>query len=310
MTANNLPKSHRIDADALEPIRKSSRFQLTPKILGRLEQLAKARFDIRPLSRSDIDEWRRLSVDACQTLAQSVNASSQIENEHIRVEELDLVLAAVMQQDDNVVTIELSERARAVKSIVETYLWALTLDKKSFIDFDFVLEIHARMFVTTRPLIAGRLKHKNVAIRGSGYDVMTLAPEKVPVYLRAICARTNERLLRAQEFAEESMLLIVAEFILDFLAIHPFEDGNGRVARLLSTYLLERSGYHFARFYPLDSVILETRDAYYQALFLAQKDWFGESEDLTSWVEYYINSIYTQYLRAFQRVLDRQHNRF
>ena len=140
--------------------------------------------------------------------------------------------------------------------------------------------------------------------------MMTLAPDKVPVYLRAICARTNERLLRAQEFAEESMLLVVAEFILDFLAIHPFEDGNGRVARLLSTYLLERSGYHFARFYPLDSVILETREAYYRALFLAQKDWFGESEDLTSWIEYYINSIYTQYLRAFQRVIDRQHGTF
>ncbi len=185
MDATNLPKSHRIDSDTLEPIRKGSRFQLTPKILGRLEQLAKARFDVRQLGRNDMDEWRRLSVDACQSLAQSVNASSQIENEHIRVEELDLVLAAVTQPEDNVVTAELSERARAVKSIVETYLWALTLDKKSFIDFDFVLEIHARMFVTTRPLIAGRLKLKNVAIRGSGYDVMTLAPDKVIVYLRA-----------------------------------------------------------------------------------------------------------------------------
>ena len=200
MNANDLLKSHHIDANALEPIRKGSRFQLTPKIIGRLEHLAKVRFDISPLVRSDIDQWRQLSDEAYQALAQSVNASSQIENEHIRAEELDLVLAAVTQQEDNVVTAELSERARAVKSIVETYLWALTLDKKSFIDFDFVLEIHARMFVTIRPLIAGRLKSK--------------------------------------------------------------------------------------------------------------KDWFGESEDLTPWVEYYINSIYTQYLRAFQRVLDRQHNRF
>lgn len=186
MDTNNSPNSHRIDANALEPIHKASRFQLTPKILGRLEQLAKARFVVRQLDRSDMDEWRVSSAEACQTLAQSVNASSQIENEHIRVEELDLVLAAVTQPEDKVVTAELSECALAVKSIVETYLWALTLDKKSFIGFDFVLEIHSRMFVTTRPLIAGRFKHKNVAIRGSGYDVMTLAPEKAPVYLRAI----------------------------------------------------------------------------------------------------------------------------
>ena len=309
MDDSNLTQSHRIDADVLEPVRKGIRFQLTPRLLGRLEHLAKAQFEIHPFGRSDMDDWRRLSVEDCHALAQSVNASSQIENEHIRVEELDLVLAVVTQQEDNVVTAELSERAHTVKSIYEAYLWALTLDKKSFIDFDFLLEIHARMFVTTNPLIAGRLKSKNVAIRGSGYDVMTLAPEKVPVYLRAICARTNQRLNRGQEFAEESMLLVVAEFILDFLAIHPFEDGNGRVARLLSTYLLERSGYHFARFYPLDSVILETREAYYQALFLSQKDWFGESEDLTPWVEYYINSIYTQYLRAFHRVTDQRRDK-
>ena len=63
------------------------------------------------------------------------------------------MLAAVTQPEDNVVTAELSERARAVKSIVETYLWALTLDKKSFIDFDFVLEIHARMFGFWHPCL-------------------------------------------------------------------------------------------------------------------------------------------------------------
>ena len=54
MDANNLPKSHRIDANTLEPIRKGSRFQLTPKLLGRFEQLAKARFDVRQLGRNDL----------------------------------------------------------------------------------------------------------------------------------------------------------------------------------------------------------------------------------------------------------------
>ena len=77
MDANNSPKSHRIDADASEPIRKASRFKPTPKMLGRLEQLAKARFEVRQLGRSDMEEWWRLSVDAHQSLAQSVNASSQ-----------------------------------------------------------------------------------------------------------------------------------------------------------------------------------------------------------------------------------------
>ena len=157
MDTTNLPKSHRIDADALEPIRKGSRFQLMPKILGRLEQLAKARFDVRQLGRNDMDEWRRLSAEACQTLAQSVNASSQIENEHIRVEELDLVLAAVTQPEDKVVTAELSERARAVMSIVETYLWALTLDKTEMLRLQQLAAEwntnHARVFEQLTPAL-------------------------------------------------------------------------------------------------------------------------------------------------------------
>jgi Fic family protein len=98
--------------------------------------------------------------------------------------------------------------------------------------------------------------------------------------------------------------LATAEFILDFLAIHPFHDGNGRAARLLSTYLLERSGYHFARFYPVDNIILENREAYYDALFSSQRRWYQVDEDLTPWVEFYTDVIFNQYVRAFQRVKD------
>jgi Fic family protein len=103
---------------------------------------------------------------------------------------------------------------------------------------------------------------------------------------------------------DPSRFLTTAEFILDFLAIHPFHDGNGRTARLLSTYLLERCGYHFARFYPLDNVILENRDAYYEALFLAQRRWYEADEDLSPWIEFYTDMVFNQYGRALQRVKD------
>jgi Fic family protein len=90
--------------------------------------------------------------------------------------------------------------------------------------------------------------------------------------------------------------------VVDFLAIHPFSDGNGRTARLLSTYLLERAGYHFARFYSLDTIILERQQAYYKALFDSQREWYKESEDLTPWVEFYLNAIFTQWLRAHEAI--------
>lgn len=58
-------------------------------------------------------------------------------------------------------------------------------------------------------------------------------------------------------------------------------------------------------FYPLDSIILESREEYYDVLFHSQYDWWGEKEDLTPWVKYYVNAVYSQYLRAYQRVLDK-----
>ncbi|MGH8475559.1 MAG: Fic family protein [Methylococcales bacterium] len=301
----NALKVHQIEPAEPKPARTDLRYRVSARLLGRLERLAKARFEIRKLTGQDIESWRHLSPEPYTELAQSVNASSEIENEHVHAQELSLVLAAVTEHKDNVVTDELSDRGKAVKSIIEAYLWALTLDRRSFIDLDLVLEIHSRMFVTTKPQIAGRTKAIEVAIRGGGYDVMTLSPTKTIVFLKSICERTNERLENAVRFAEEPLLLIVAEFILDFLAIHPFEDGNGRTARLLSTYLLERCGYHFARFYPLDNVILESRSEYYEALYRAQKDWFGPSEDLTPWVDFYIDAIHSQFLRAYQRVIDK-----
>jgi Fic family protein len=68
---------------------------------------------------------------------------------------------------------------------------------------------------------------------------------------------------------------------------------------------LERSGYYFARFYPLDQVILETRSDFYRALYKAQQRWYLEGEDLTPWIEYYTNAVFVQGTRARQRVRER-----
>lgn len=89
-------------------------------MLGRLERLAKSGFEIKKLTNKDIDEWRNVDGESHWEIVQSVNASSEIENEHIRADELSLVLAAVTGTEDRVVTEELSARARAVKSIYET----------------------------------------------------------------------------------------------------------------------------------------------------------------------------------------------
>jgi len=142
-----------------------------------------------------------------------VNASSEIENEHIRADELSFVLAAVTGTEDQVVTEELSPRARAVKSIYETYFLVGAYDCKTYMDFDLVLEIHSRMFVTTKPELSGQLKSKDVSIKVAGYDVKTLPPAKVLTFMPALCESTNKRLLKSRRHAEESMLLLYSTFL-------------------------------------------------------------------------------------------------
>lgn len=288
------------------PERKGLRYNLSPTILGKLERLAKARFEIRELTDVDLKEWRLDSKEPYWPIAQSVNASSEIEGEQIAADKLTLLLSAATEPKAAFIDDELERRMEAIKAIYGTYLWALSSDRAEIVSFEFLVETHRRMFHTTQPEMAGKLKEKAVHIRGAGYEVKTLPPERVEEFLRRLCERTNSQLLAAKEHGESSMFLATAEFVLDFLAIHPFADGNGRMARLLSTYLLERSGYHFSRFYPLDTVILETREDYYRALFQAQSNWYSASDDLTPWIEYYTEAVFVQWTRAYQRVRDQR----
>ncbi len=149
---------------------------------------------------------------------------------------------------------------------------------------------------------AGKFKEKEVVVKGSKYHLQTLPSSRVEEAIKKLCVRTNTDFEKNRTDKEKPLLTIIAEFLVDFLAIHPFKDGNGRTARLLSTYLLERIGYHFAPIYPMDAIINERRTEYFQALFSAQRNWYSEDEDLTEWVEFYIDAVLDQWERAYQKI--------
>ncbi len=292
-----------IDPPSPYPLRTGLRFNLTEEHLGKLECLARSRFEIGTLKKNmDLTTWDPSKEEFRAEIAQSVNASSAIEDEGIAAEHLDLLLTAATNNEGSYANDELQRRKDAIKSICKAQYWALSNPYKEWISPNFILELHHQMFESTRGRIAGKLKTETVQIRGGGYDIETLHPDKTEEFLKALCERTSRKLDLAQKHAETSMFLTCAEFIVDFLAIHPFKDGNGRTARLLSTYLLERSGYHFARFYDLDSIILERRNEYYSALFNSQKRWYQPDEDLTPWINFYISAVFNQWERAYRRV--------
>ena len=97
-------------------------------------------------------------------------------------------------------------------------------------------------------------------------------------------------------------LLITGIFVVVFLEIHPFQDGNGRLSRVLTTLLLLRSGYAYVPYSSLESVIEQNKEAYYLALRQTQGTIRGPNPDWQPWIEFFLNALRHQMQRLRTRV--------
>ena len=107
----------------------------------------------------------------------------------------------------------------------------------------------------------------------------------------AICEQFN----RAIAAREVDPLILAPIFIHDFLCIHPFSDGNGRMSRLLTTLLLYRCGYFVGRYISLEAKIAGSKDLYYDALSAAQVGWHEGKDDPSAFVKYILGTVISAY---------------
>jgi Fic family protein len=120
-----------------------------------------------------------------------------------------------------------------------------------------------------------------------------------PFFVEELVTRTWDALDRG----EHHPLIVTAAFVLDFLCIHPFGDGNGRVARLITTYLLRHAGYGVGRYVSLEQLIYETKDHYYTALAQSTQRWFDEGQhSVWPWTGYLLDRLQSAYERFTTRV--------
>lgn len=114
-----------------------------------------------------------------------------------------------------------------------------------------------------------------------------LEPYETPDAIEAICASYEKAL------AEEAVdaLILIPCFILDFLCIHPFTDGNGRMSRLLTLLLLYRSGYLVGQYISIEKAISDNKNAYYDALRLADAAWHTGENDPEPFIKYMLGII-------------------
>ena len=95
-------------------------------------------------------------------------------------------------------------------------------------------------------------------------------------------------------------LLSVATYVLDFLCIHPFADGNGRMARLLSLLLLYQAGYEVGRYISLEGMIERTKEGYYDSLYASSQGWHEGAHSLLPWWEYFVGVMLVKAYREFE----------
>jgi Fic family protein len=118
----------------------------------------------------------------------------------------------------------------------------------------------------------------------------TASPFETALRMEALVSWAN------QSFTEKNLhpLLITALFIVEFLAIHPFQDGNGRLSRVLTTYLLLKYGYVYAPYSSLEAVIENSKEAYYLALRQTQGTIKSESPDWQPWIIFFLKALKQQ----------------
>ena len=104
---------------------------------------------------------------------------------------------------------------------------------------------------------------------------------------------------------EVDPLILTALYVLDFLCVHPFPDGNGRLVRLLTTLLLYSHGYDVCKYISLERVVEDNREGYYDTLFEASQGWHEGEHDPRTWVEYWLE---VMILGAYKKLETRLRN--
>lgn len=168
-----------------------------------------------------------------------------------------------------------------------------------------VLHIHRLLMRHTGDPLAGQLKTSDNVIGDLSPDGrVTVIFEPVPAGLE-----TERHLRELVERYEQSIadarlppILLLGALVLDLLAIHPFQDGNGRVARLVTMNELLRHGFGVARYVSIEQRIFETKHSYYAALRASQTGWRDGAHDVWPWIGYLLRILADAYDDFAERV--------
>ncbi len=230
---------------------------------------------------------------ADQTRVESIRASTAIEGYEVDADRAE----KLVHQPDARIRNRNEREFAGYRDAIDELMRAQQPERMSV---PFLLHVHRQLYTQTGGG-GGQFKREDnvIAVRdenGRRVEIFTRpGHEEAEGLTVELVARYNE----AGDQQKAHPIVLLGAFVLDLLAIHPAADGNGRLARLMTTHELLRTGYGVARYVSIEQRIWETKNSYYAALRQSQVGWHDAEHDIWPWIEYLIGTLAQSY-EAFE----------
>jgi Fic family protein len=259
---------------------------LTPEVVAMLSRLHECRGRQELFIEAEPDVLTALLEVA---KIQSTDASNRIEGIYTTDERLRaLVQSKVQPRNRN--EEDISGYRDVLATIHESYEYIAPLPNN-------ILQLHRDLYSFSSKVVGGTYKNSDNIIaekKADGTETVRFRP--VPAFqteeaMQNLCASFN----KAIEAGIYDPLLLMPMFILDFLCIHPFNDGNGRMSRLLTLLLLYRAGFSVGKYISIEMLIEKSKDSYYEALQASSQNWHEGSNDYKPFLKYILGIVVKAY---------------
>ena len=167
---------------------------------------------------------------------------------------------------------------------------------------NYILQLHRDLYSFSPEGIGGEWKRTDNEIAetlSDGTRHIRFRPTpawQTPNAMRELC----DRYRHLTESGEVDPLILIPAFVLDFLCIHPFSDGNGRMSRLLTLLLLYQSGHMVGRYISLERIIEKQKEGYYETLGIASQGWHEGIHSIVRWREYFLGVVLLSAYKEFE----------
>ena len=273
---------------------------LTPEVVSILTRLHECRGRQELFIEAEADVLTALLEVA---KIQSTGASNRIEGIYTTDERLNaLVQEKVKPRNRN--EEEISGYRDVLATIHESYEYIAPRPNN-------ILQLHRDLYSFSSSAVGGVYKNSDNIIaekHADGTETVRFRP--VPAFQTAdamlnLCTKYNE----AIEAGTYDPLLLMPVFILDFLCIHPFNDGNGRMSRLLTLLLLYRAGFIVGKYISIEMLIEKSKDSYYEALQASSQNWHENGNDYLPFLKYMLGVVVKAYNEFEDRVEHLRHRK-